>query len=249
MIQTKSYEVVNDTIVKVQSYTTNEWYEVDLVKMKCECKGFKYKYSKKSKFDPGRLCIHMKIVEHLLKPDGILLKDRKTIKGVRFLYTKAKSLANLLETQIKQHPIEKYEFCGSYRRKQSTIGDMDLLVCMKTSKVDPEGLCAFKNFADALNIFCDRSLVFGPTTCRFVKNDIQLDLKLVPKDAWPYALLHYTGNAKSNIILRGTAKRRSWKLNEYGLYDENSNLIKCKTEKDVFDKLGKKWLEPEERQL
>jgi DNA polymerase (family 10) len=46
--------------------------------------------------------------------------------------------------------------------------------------------------------------------------------------------------------MRGIAKRQGYKLNEYGLY-KGEREIQIYSERDAFDILGMKYLNPEER--
>jgi DNA polymerase (family 10) len=63
----------------------------------------------------------------------------------------------------------------------------------------------------------------------------------------PYAMLHFTGSKVHNIKMRAIAKEKGWLLNQHGLFDKDSNLIKCSTEKEIFDKLEIDYIEPEFR--
>jgi DNA polymerase (family 10) len=47
--------------------------------------------------------------------------------------------------------------------------------------------------------------------------------------------------------LRKIAIQKGWKLNEYGLFDKNNKMIAGKDEKEVYNKLGFKYIPPEKR--
>ncbi|HEY3278633.1 MAG TPA: PHP domain-containing protein, partial [Syntrophorhabdaceae bacterium] len=84
------------------------------------------------------------------------------------------------------------------------------------------------------------------TSCRLVSG-IEADLRVVEEKAFPYALLYFTGSKEHNVKLRGVAKKRGWKLNEYGLFEEES-LIACRDEEEVYRALGLSYIPPELRE-
>jgi len=47
--------------------------------------------------------------------------------------------------------------------------------------------------------------------------------------------------------MRNRAKSFGWKLSEYYLLDENGEEIEADNEKDIFNALGVKYLEPVQR--
>ena len=76
---------------------------------------------------------------------------------------------------------------------------------------------------------------------------IQVDLRIVPRDAYGAGLLFFTGSADFNIRCRARAKECGWHLTRYGLQDENGKIIARSMEKDILDALGIGWLEPKDR--
>src|SRR2546422_2055756 len=49
------------------------------------------------------------------------------------------------------------------------------------------------------------------------------------------ALQYFTGSKEHNVALRERAKRRGWKLSEYGLFEGNK-VIASRDEKDIYEK-------------
>jgi DNA polymerase (family 10) len=76
---------------------------------------------------------------------------------------------------------------------------------------------------------------------------VQVDLRLVPAESFGAAWLYFTGSKQHNIVLRGRAKDRGLKLNEYGLF-RGEKLVAGKTEKDVYAALDLPWFPPEIRE-
>ena len=49
--------------------------------------------------------------------------------------------------------------------------------------------------------------------------------------------------------MRDIAKQKNWKLNEYGLYDADNNLLSVSSEEDIFKLLKIPYLEPSKREI
>ena len=47
---------------------------------------------------------------------------------------------------------------------------------------------------------------------------LQVDLRVVPHKSFGAALQYFTGSKDHNVILRGMAKDRGLKINEYGVF-------------------------------
>lgn len=69
---------------------------------------------------------------------------------------------------------------------------------------------------------------------------------ILEPDEYGAALLHFTGSREHNILLRELAIAKKMKLSEHGLF-RGRKIIACRTEKDVYNKLGLVWIPPELR--
>lgn len=133
----------------------------------------------------------------------------------------------------------KYEICGSWRRQKEDVGDVDILVEKGSG-----------THLDLSNLNLDWS---GEEKIGFEIEGMHVDIKFVPKESWGAGLLHHTGPNGFNIKLRSMAKKKGWKLNEYGLFDrETGEVIAQKTEKEILEALmnkesAKKFLDPRNR--
>lgn len=171
-----------------------------------------------------------------------ILEETKKIKEKynRFKISTAEQYAQPLVEYLKQvTDIEKIEIAGSYRRKQETIGDIDILVtCEKCDDV----MDKFIHYPQV-----ERILSKGDTRSSVVlKSGIQVDLRAVPQKSYGAALHYFTGSKAHNINIRKLAKQHGWKINEYGLFD-GEKFLAGKTEKDIYKKLGLPYIEPELR--
>lgn len=62
------------------------------------------------------------------------------------------------------------------------------------------------------------------------------------------ALFYFTGSKEHNIKLRITAKQRSWKMNEYGVFDiKTGKRLAGETELGIYKLFGLSYVPPEKR--
>lgn len=170
------------------------------------------------------------------------LKFHETHSG-RFVLGFIFPLVENLATNLKGSGLfDKLEVGGSYRRRQETVGDIDILATAKNPK---EAMEYFVKLPDMTKI-----LEHGETKSEIrLANGLQVDLRIVPKEAWGAALQYFTGDKAHNIKLRKIAIEKGWKLSEYGLFEAKSEKRKAKSEReeDVYHALGMDWVPPELR--
>ena len=73
-----------------------------------------------------------------------------------------------------------------------------------------------------------------------------MDIRFLPEESYGAALLYFTGSKDFNVMMRKKAIDKGYLLNEYALF-ENGEYIAVATEKEVFDKLEMKPVEPKNR--
>jgi DNA polymerase (family 10) len=132
---------------------------------------------------------------------------------------------------------------GSLRRRKEVIRDID---CVAASPRPEELAAAFRKLPGVADITAE-----GPTktSLRFA-DGMAADLRVVAPGDFPAALLYFTGSQEHNTQLRGRAKRKNLKLNEYGLFraEHPEERIPCATEADLYAALGLSFIEPELRE-
>lgn len=139
----------------------------------------------------------------------------------------------------------KWIFAGSYRRKEPSSGDIDMLVQSSAS-------INMNNLLSILSSILPVTLAEGPTKFMgLIKlsnryNAHRLDIRLVEEHQWSYALMYFTGSQRFNILMRQRAIELGLTLNEYSLYNESSQ-IEANSEGEIFDALGIKYTLPEGR--
>lgn len=150
----------------------------------------------------------------------------------------AEGIKNQLENELDV--IKKISVAGSVRRMKPTIGDIDVLVFSS----DPGKVADyFIKMADVQEV-----LGKGKTKVSVIlANGLQVDLRLVGEESFGSALLYFTGSKDHNIALRKIALKKEYKLSEYGLFKDDTQLA-GKTEHDVYDKLCLQFIPPELRE-
>jgi DNA polymerase beta len=147
--------------------------------------------------------------------------------------------------------------CGSYRREKETSNDIDFIICSTEliTKKDVEKHNYLDDFVERLKfekIIIDDLTEHGGSKymgIATVKEVIRrIDIRYVPYESYYSAILYFTGGKNTNTKMRQVASLNDWKLNEYGLYDENQNMMKVTSEKDIFNYLGMEYLTPDKRE-
>jgi DNA polymerase (family 10) len=165
--------------------------------------------------------------------------------GQRMLWAEADRIAHALREHLKTCPsIEKLETAGSYRRGKDTIGDLDLLVVSTKPNEVMDRLGEFPDIADVLGR--------GDTKMSVrIHPSLQVDLRVVPAESFGAALQYFTGSKEHNVIVRGMAKQRGLKINEYGVFridGDREVLVAGKSEKEVYATLDLPVFPPELRE-
>lgn len=172
----------------------------------------------------------------------------------RFLLGFVSPIVSEIEKELASLPsVKKVVACGSFRRRQETIGDIDLLAVARS----PRYANRFGQAEDSQEIMgrfvsmpnVEKVLARGDTKS-MVRLDVGIDadLRVVSEKSFGAAMQYFTGNKDHNIALRKIAMKKNWKLNEYGLFDKNNHQIAGRTEKEIYEKLGLDWMPAEMRE-
>ncbi len=123
---------------------------------------------------------------------------------------------------------------------RENIGDIDILA---TGPNHQKIVHAFTHLPEVKEV-----LASGETKASvIVEGGVQIDIRVVEEDSYGAALQYFTGSKGHNIHLRGIAKAKGIKINEYGVF-KGEKKIGGKEEKDVYKILGMDWIEPELRE-
>ncbi len=132
---------------------------------------------------------------------------------VRLYWAEADAFAQSLRNHLLTCPsIKQLEIAGSYRRGKETVGDLDILVESDNPSEVVDRLAAL--CGNRTNDWSRRNKDVGPAW----PDSLQVDLRIVPAESFGAALQYFTGSKEHNVILRGLAKDRGLKVNEYGVF-------------------------------
>lgn len=157
--------------------------------------------------------------------------------------------ADAVAQEVKEHlktcqSIEQLEMAGSYRRGKETVGDLDVLVVSQDASEVMNRLAEYSELAEVIGR--------GDTKMSIrTHKGLQIDLRVVPAESFGAALQYFTGSKDHNVVVRGLAKQRGLKINEYGVFrvdGDSEEYIAGASEEDVYATLDLPWFPPELRE-
>jgi DNA polymerase (family 10) len=180
----------------------------------------------------------------------------KLLKGIedyrrnsgRFRIDKAQEQAGRIAALIRAFPgIEQITPAGSLRRGRETVGDLDLLVTGPAC--EPDVVAAAVEHVATLPLI-DKLLARGQNKVSFtLRNNLQVDVRLLPRASYGAALQYFTGSKMHNVALRQRAIKRGLTLNEYALLRlEDNTIVAAANEEDIYRALDLDYVPPELRE-
>lgn len=180
----------------------------------------------------------------------------KLLKGIedyrkntsRFRIDVARSHAERISDLIREFPgIETITPAGSLRRGKESVGDLDLLVTGPAC--EPDVVAAAVEHVAALPLI-DKLLAKGQNKVSFtLRNNLQVDVRLLPRASYGAALQYFTGSKHHNVTLRQRAIKRGYTLSEYALLRlEDNKIIAAATEQEIYNALDLDFIPPELRE-
>jgi DNA polymerase (family 10) len=160
----------------------------------------------------------------------------------RLLYSHAEQIVErIIDYMQTCEEVEKVDALGSYRRKNPTIGDLDIVV----GTSEPDKVCDhFLKFPEVAEVISrgEKKIIVVLT------NGIQVDLRLSTPEAYGAMLQYNTGSKQHNIVLRQYALDSGLSLSEYGIKKKGTDEIKeFPTEEEFYKYIGLEWIPPELR--
>jgi len=193
--------------------------------------------------------LHAAVEAHRLVPlRGMNAKTESNIlRGIeelrkfreRILLFEAYPISERILKRLRTHlAVKRADAAGSLRRMRDTIGDIDLLVASE----DP---------TKVMDFFCHlpevvRILAKGSTKSSvIVKTGLQVDIRVVTPEQYGSALQYFTGSKEHSVHLRDIAKKRGFKISEYGIFEvETGKRLGGATEEEIYQELGMDWIPP-----
>ena len=165
----------------------------------------------------------------------------------RMLLGEALPIARAMMEDIKKlKDVKNISEAGSLRRRQETIGDIDILV----SSEKPDAILEY--FIRQKNVV----KVWGRGNTKasiHVREGFDIDLRVLSPESWGSGLQYFTGSKAHNVATRKIAKKKKLKLSEYGVFpakagEAGKKSIAGKTEQEVYKAIGMLYIEPELRE-
>lgn len=164
----------------------------------------------------------------------------------------------LLKELRRCKDITTMEVAGSLRRREETIGDIDILITAKNAARAAAFVASMENV--------ERILGKGPTKVSvLLTTGLQVDVRIIDPSCFGAALQYFTGSKAHNIELRSLAKEKGYKISEYGIFQMKQSasstrdlrgktgntreiFVGGKTEEEIYATLGMDMIPPELRQ-
>ena len=127
---------------------------------------------------------------------------------------------------------------GSIRQGKEMVGDIDVVV---VPSVEPaEFLEQCKEIIEYE--YGGKKKIFGMFHGR------PINIFVTTEESYGACMYQMTGPMRYNLIMRMAAKKRGFKLNEYGLHRrETGEYVAGRTEQEIFSAMNLKYRTPEER--
>jgi DNA polymerase (family X) len=148
--------------------------------------------------------------------------------------------------------IGRLEVAGSLRRRQETIGDIDILA---TAADPPAAMHHFTTYPGVTEV-----TMSGDTRGSILLGSgLQVDFRIVPEESWGAALQYFTGSKAHSVKLRKRAVSMGLSISEYGVVEEpgdgsegrkgsEGRRVGGETEESVYAAVGLPWIPPELRE-
>lgn len=160
----------------------------------------------------------------------------------RFLLSEAWPLAEKIADFLRRLPgVDRVEVAGSIRRRMETVKDIDIVLASDQPAALQQLIAGMPGIQQVLSQ--------GPAKVSLkLVTGINVDIRLVRPEEMATALHHLTGSKDHHIALRGWAKERGLKINEYGLEAAAEQRLAVQDEPRLYQALGLPFIPPELRE-
>ena len=170
------------------------------------------------------------------------IEEHRMMQGRFLLGAVLPVIVDLVSYMSESEASLEVEVAGSARRRRDTVGDIDLLVASNEAE---DVVRRFVSMPPVIRVLSE-----GVTKSTVVlEKNLQVDLRVIPPEDYGAALQYFTGSKEHNVKLRTIAVKKGYKLNEYGLFDrETEEKVAGEDEEGIYRTLGMDWMEPELRE-
>lgn len=160
----------------------------------------------------------------------------------QYLLVDAWPLAEKIAALLAAQPgVSDAAVAGSIRRRRETVKDIDIVVAAAQPATVAEAVAGLPGV--------EKLLGQGPTksTVKLV-NGMNMDVRAVRPEEFAAALHHFTGSKEHHVKLRGLAKDKGLKINEYGIETADGERLAFADEAAFYRSLGLAYIVPELRE-
>ncbi len=170
------------------------------------------------------------------------IDEHRMMQG-RFLLGAVLTVVNdILAYMSESDAVLEVEVAGSARRRKETVGDLDILVASNRPDEVTERFVSMPPVTRVLSQGSTKSTVV-------LERNLQVDLRVMEPGDYGAALQYFTGSKEHNVKLRTLAVRKGYKLNEYGLFErETDRRVAGEDEEGIYRVLGMRLMPPELRE-
>jgi len=170
------------------------------------------------------------------------LELREQASG-RFSIGMALPIAHHVIEYIKEKAgdkIDRISPAGSVRRFCETVHDIDILVETEHGR----------EVIDQITKMPEVTRILGAGETKgsvILKERFQVDIRAIKNESFGAAVQYFTGSKEFNVRLRELARKKGYKISEYGIF-QNDTKVGGSREEVIYEKLGLAWIPPEMRE-
>ena len=140
------------------------------------------------------------------------------------------------------HGEDHIQLAGSVRRQADSIKDIDIIATSKRPTALARSLARLEQI--------ERVSSAGKAGAKArTHSGVGVDLRIAAPTQLGNLLQHFTGSGSHNAALREAAVRRGLHVSEYGILDDaTGETLTCRSEQEVYERLGLAYIEPELRE-
>jgi DNA polymerase (family 10) len=162
----------------------------------------------------------------------------------RVLLTRALEIAQALADGLERlgDPGTRVLLAGSARRQADSVKDIDLVAITTDPTALAEGLATLEQIESVSSA--------GSVGARArTHSGLPVDVRIGPPEQLGNLLQHFTGSGRHNAALREAAVRKGLHVSEYGILDDATGATEVHaSEREVYERLGLAYIEPELRE-
>lgn len=159
----------------------------------------------------------------------------KNLGGKSLTGREAHNIAEWVQRSLRDQA--HVHLVGSARRGVAICGDVDLVVV----PWNLEGVTQWIQATLGVALKDRKHLAW-------LHEGVQVELYIASADTLGAQMLTWTGSMGWNVRCRAAAKRRGYKLNQYGVFDASgTNLSLSMNEQEICALIGMKYREPSDR--